>query len=218
MKNDDAAAGWPCASLVEIACDTDGSPILLISQLAVHTRNLGRDLRISLLFDGTKGNPSPLTGSRVTVFGRAEQTAQHRHRARYLARHPAAAEYADFADFGFWHVTPTGAHIVAGFGKIGWIAAENFMLDSDAAQRFAEFESSIVEHMNADHSDTIGLLAKNFLERPGAGWEASGCDPEGLDLRLGQEFARLEFDEATFEPESIRKFLVALTRRARSKG
>ena len=94
--------GWPYGSLVMTACDYEGRPIMLLSDLAEHSKNLKQDARISLLFDATDGLEDPLAGARVTVMGRAVLTKTLTDRARYLARHPASAVYADFADFKFY--------------------------------------------------------------------------------------------------------------------
>ena len=114
-------AGWPYASLVLVAVDHDLTPILLLSDLAEHTKAIRADGRVSLLFDGTAGLDQPLTGPRVTVLGRAERTDDGRLKARFLARHPDAALYAGFRDFGFYRVSVERSHLVGGFGKIRWI-------------------------------------------------------------------------------------------------
>lgn len=115
--------GWPFASLVLIASDRDGAPLMLLSDLAEHSRNIVADNRISLLIDGTAGFDDPLSGPRLTVLGRAERSADADHRRRFLARHPSAAQYADFTDFAVYHVAVDSAHLVAGFGRIHWIEA-----------------------------------------------------------------------------------------------
>ena len=210
------AEDWPYASLVEVACDLAGRPLLLLSGLAVHTQNILRDSRVSLLFDGTRDSVSPLTDGRVTLAGRAEKTDSAGHRSRFMARHPKAATYADFADFGFWRVEPVGAHFIAGFGRINSIPESELVLDHVGTQQFADIVESIVEHMNTDHRDAIELLARNLFDRDGSGWEVSSCDPEGVDLRCGDEFGRLEFEEPVFESSAIRKALAQMTQRARS--
>ena len=111
--------GWPFASLVLIAHDRDGSPLLLLSDLAEHSRNIEADDRVSLLIDGTAGLADPLTGPRLTVLGRARRS----HRKGFLEAHPEAALYADFSDFSIYHVAVDSAHLVAGFGRIQWISA-----------------------------------------------------------------------------------------------
>src|SRR5258708_22384630 len=93
------ADGWPYASLVLVAADHDLSPILLLSDLAEHAKAIAADDRVSLLFDGTYGLDQPLTGSRVSLVGRAARTGDPRLRRRFLARHPDAEIYAGFQEF-----------------------------------------------------------------------------------------------------------------------
>ncbi|WP_049974238.1 pyridoxamine 5'-phosphate oxidase family protein [Azospirillum sp. B4] len=124
---EDAAAvgGWPYPSLVLVAMDGAGRPLLLLSELALHTRNLRQDGRAALLFEDTGGLENPLTGPRLSVMGRAEPLAGEEAeaaRALYLERHPSAALYADFPDFRFWRLDIAQAHLVAGFGRIHWLA------------------------------------------------------------------------------------------------
>ncbi|MEN8194893.1 MAG: pyridoxamine 5'-phosphate oxidase family protein [Pseudomonadota bacterium] len=114
---------WPYASLVQTACDGQGNPLLLISDLADHTRNIRADARVSLLYDGTGGLDDPLTGPRVTLQGEAEQVEDGELMDIYLARHPQAKIYAGFKDFHLFRVRPLRAHLVAGFGRIHWIGA-----------------------------------------------------------------------------------------------
>src|SRR3546814_19180539 len=82
------------------------------------TKNILADGRVSLLCDGTAGFAEPLTGPRASLQGRAEKTDDPRHRARFLARQPAAEMYAGFGDFGFSRLAVERTHLVAGFGRI----------------------------------------------------------------------------------------------------
>jgi putative heme iron utilization protein len=115
--------GWPYASLVLVAVDDDGAPLLLLSDLAEHAKNLRAEPRCSLLFDGTAGLRDALAGLRVTVLGEARPIEDPRLRARYVARQPSAALYAGFGDFRLYRMTIARAHVVAGFGRIHWIEA-----------------------------------------------------------------------------------------------
>src|SRR5260221_6853954 len=115
--------GWPYASLVLAAVDQDATPLLLLSDLAEHSKNLKRDSRASLLFDGTAGRDDPLTGPRVTVLGEAKPVADPRLMARFTARHPSAATYAGFADFRLYRLEVARAPLVAGLRRIHAIAA-----------------------------------------------------------------------------------------------
>src|SRR2546430_7496061 len=94
-----ALAGRPYVSLVAPACDMDASPILLLSDLAQHTKNLAAGPSVSLLFEDVAGHPDPLAGPRLTLLGRAERRDDPRTLARFTARHPSAASHAGFADF-----------------------------------------------------------------------------------------------------------------------
>jgi len=113
-----ADGSGPYASLVLVASDAKGAPILLLSGLAEHSKNIAADPRVALLIDGTLGLADPLTGARVTLQGRIEPAKDKDARSRYLARHPSAEAYANFGDFGFWRVQLQRAHLVAGFGRI----------------------------------------------------------------------------------------------------
>jgi putative heme iron utilization protein len=207
-------AGWPYASLVLVAVDHDLTPLLLLSDLAEHTRAIQADGRVSLLFDGTAGLDQPLTGPRVTVLGRAERTEDARLQARFLARHPDAALYAGFRDFGFYRVSVERSHLVGGFGKIRWI--DRSELAAPEAAGLAAAEPGIVGHMNEDHADAVQLYAEKLIGRSAGGWIMTGIDPEGLDLRRGGETARLDFDAPLRDAGEARKVLVALVARARS--
>jgi heme iron utilization protein len=122
----DAATRAPYVSLVTVALGPERQPLLLLSRLARHTNNLERDPHASLLFDGTDSVGDPLAGGRVTLMGELHHvpaTARDRARACFLAVHPDAAMYADFADFGFWTFEASAAHFIGGFGRIVELAA-----------------------------------------------------------------------------------------------
>jgi len=205
--------GWPYASLVLVAADHDARPLLLISTLAQHTQNLEKEPRVSLLYDGTTGLDDPLTGGRVTVLGRAERDDRAAAKARFVARHPSAELYAGFGDFALWRVAVERAHLVAGFGRIHWIASAELL--ARAAPPLAEAEADIVAHMNDDHADAVELYATRLLGRSGGGWRMTGVDPEGADLRRGGEVARLEFEKPVEDAEAARVELVRAVKAAR---
>lgn len=108
----------PYVSMVLVAIDEQGAPIMLLSALALHTRYLEADDRVSLLIDATGGLGDPVTGARISLTGTVSRTSDASARARFLARHPAAAAYADFADFAFYRFSPLSGHLVEGFGRI----------------------------------------------------------------------------------------------------
>ncbi|MEX2008617.1 MAG: DUF2470 domain-containing protein [Dongiaceae bacterium] len=211
---DPVAIGGPYVSLVLLATDHDAAPLLLLSDLAEHSKNIAADPRVALLIDGTAGLPDPLAGLRVTLLGEARRSTEPGRRARFLARHPAAADYAGFKDFNLYRVETARAHLVAGFGRIHWIAGE--ALRAAAAPALAAAEAGIVEHMNADHAAALDLMVRASAGRLGEGWRMTGIDAEGCDLRRGGEIARLDFAAAVRDPEAARAELIRLTQEART--
>jgi putative heme iron utilization protein len=215
-------AGQPYASLVAVACDLDACPLLLLSDLAQHSRNIAADRRVSLLFDG--GGPDhppaglprdPLAEPRLSLVGEAVRCDDARLLARFIARHPSAAAYAGFGDFRPYRVTIGRGHLVAGFGRISWIEAAELRFGADA-QALAAAEAEIVAHMNADHADAVALYAARLARREGTGWCMTGIDPEGIDLRSATDSARLDFAAPVFDPMAARQALVALAAAARA--
>ncbi|MGH7065197.1 MAG: HugZ family protein [Stellaceae bacterium] len=206
--------GAPYASLVLVAADLDASPLLLLSDLAQHSRNIAFDPRVSLLFDGTAGRDDPLTGPRLTLLGRAEAVAAPGLRERFVRRHPTSAAYAGFADFRLYRVAAERGHLVAGFGRIEWIDGCRLKLGADA-EELAATEAAIVAEINRDRAELIASIAKRSLGRTGDGWQLTGLDPEGADLRCGGETARLDFATAAATPEAARAKLCELVDTAR---
>lgn len=205
---------WPYASLVLVAVDHDLSPILLMSDLAEHSKAIATDSRVALLFDGTAGLAQPLTGPRVTMMGRAARTDDERLKQRFLRHHPDAALYAGFGDFNFYRVTLERTHLVGGFGKIRWIAPGDLLAVPPLAD-LAGGEEGIVAHMNQDHAEAVQLYAAKLLGLPGEGWIMTGIDAEGIDLRLAGAVARLPFETPMSSAADARPLLVSLVAQAR---
>ncbi len=213
-----AGSGDPYCSLVNVASHPDGSPILLISRLALHTKNLLADSRVSLMLD-ERVEGDPLEGSRIMLSGRAEEAVSDRDtvRQRYLNAHPTAEVFVDFKDFSFFRIRPTGTHLVAGFGRILDLKPEQFLTDISDAGALLEAGQGAVEHMNSDHREALGLYAARLLEAGAADWRCSGIDPEGIDLQAANKTLRLEFPERVTTPGELRKMLVRLVEQARAQ-
>ena len=212
--------GFPFATLVNVATAIDGSPILLMSSLSAHTRNLAADKRSSILLsEGGKGDP--LAHARLTVVGEAiritDETQRETLRARFLNRHPKSALYADFGDFAFWQLKVARAHLNGGFARAADFDGRDILTEAAGAGELAALEASAIEHMNSDHNDAVRLYATRLLGEKDGRWRASGIDPEGLDLALGDLTGRLSFPEPVTNGESLRKILTALARDARSR-
>ena len=205
---------WPYASLTLTACAFDAAPLLLLSRLAEHTRNLAADPRVSLLFDATTGaEEHRLAGTRVTVLGCAARSTDTAEKARFLARHPEAEVYARFSDFGLWRVELERAHLVAGFGRIRWIEGPDLRFDARAAGPLAAAEATLLAEWNADGA-AVARLATGVLGLESGPWRITGCDPEGCDLRAGGRTARVPFPAPVVTPEAARSALASFAKTA----
>jgi heme oxygenase (biliverdin-IX-beta and delta-forming) len=210
-------SGHPYASLLLTATEPDGSPIFLISKLALHTKNLTPDARASLLIDATGTDADPMAGSRITLIGEARPTTSATARRRFLARHPNAG-YADFPDFSFYAFDIASAHFIGGFGRIHDLPRSDLLIDVAGAEALIENEPGIVGHMNEDHADAIELYATRLLGGAPGAWRMTGIDPEGCDLVLGARALRLVFATRITNGEEARRELVRLVGEARAKA
>lgn len=213
-------SGDPYCSLVNLATHSDGSPILLISRLAVHTRNILADNRVSLMLD-ERAEGDPLEGARIMLLGRAEEASEaalDHLRRRYLNAHPSAEAFVDFKDFSFFLVRLSGTHLVAGFGRIVDLKPPQFLTEVGDATELLKAEQGAIAHMNEDHRDAMNLYATRLLGAESADWRCSGCDPDGIDLQAGRTTLRLEFPERVTTPAELRTMLVRLAETARAKG
>lgn len=208
------ADGFPFTTLVTVATDLDGSPLILTSRLSSHTANLERDQRVSLLFAQT-GRGDPLAHPRLTVLGRAERTEEPRIRGRFLARNPKAKLYVDFPDFSFWRIAILGGHINGGFARAASLSAEDLRTDLSDADALVAAEAGAVAHMNEDHREALELYATRLAGAAPGAWLTSGVDPEGIDLILNDQTARVAFPERVTDAGSLRRVLVDLARQAR---
>ena len=206
--------GAPYASLVVIAADLDASPLLLLSDLAQHSRNIAFDPRVSLLIDGTAGYRDPLTGPRLTVIGQARAVTDQQRLARFTTHHATSTVYSGFADFRLYRITIEHGHLVAGFGRIYWIESRDLLFTADVAA-LAAAEPEILRHMNEHHADAVAYYARGLLGRVGVDWRMTGIDPEGADFQSDGETARLDFAAPVLTPAAARTTLVELAQNAR---
>jgi putative heme iron utilization protein len=225
----DRNTGHPFASLVNVATDHDGAPLILVSRLATHTANLEVDPRASLLL-AASGKGDPLAHPRLTALGAFVRIARDaadetRLRQRFLARHPKSELYAGFADFSFWRLQMASAHLNGGFARAADLKASDVLTDVSDAQDLIAAEASAIAHMNADHADAVQLYATKLCgaeashdsqRTSGLQWRITGIDPEGLDLARGDATLRLAFPQRVTDAVQLRKAVVELAGKARA--
>jgi heme iron utilization protein len=211
-------AGYPYGSFTTFAL-ANGRPVLLISELAEHTKNLRHDPRASLLI-AEGGADDPLANGRVTLVGDCTPCDDAAVRAAYLERHPNASYYVDFKDFHFWRLEVTDVRYIGGYGRMSWVSIDAwFAAEPDPMAAFAE---GIVAHMNEDHAEAMPLYCRAFSRARDIevatmtsidryGFEMSAQTPEG------PRPVRVAFPEPISTQQEARKILVALLHEARSK-
>jgi putative heme iron utilization protein len=211
-----AESGDPYCSLVNVATAPDGTPLLLISTLALHTKNVLAHGRVSLMLDERKDG-DPLEGARVMLMGTAAVAPEPAVRAAYLRRHPEAKVFVDFPDFAFYRIELERAHLVAGFGRIVDLNAGDILTDMTDAVPLVEAETGAIDHMNADHADALRLYATRLLGAPDGDWRCVGLNPEGIELQRDRTALWLPFPQRVISSGGLRAVLKELVEQARAR-
>jgi hypothetical protein len=204
-------AGYPFGSVAPYVLDHDARPVILISRLAEHTRNIGADARVSLFVNDPAGDLQ--AGARLTLIGDAAR-ADHGTallQARYLNYFPEAGRLFDLADFAFYRIEPRQLRWIGGFGDIQWIAADTYR---PPANRLEEQEQDILAHMNAGHAHNLRDYCRHFHGKTPGRAQMAGIDCDGFDVRGDGELLRFEFDAPVTDAAAARAALVAMARPA----
>ncbi|MEW5892003.1 MAG: DUF2470 domain-containing protein [Pseudomonadota bacterium] len=203
--------GYPFGSVAPFVLDQQGRPVILISSLAEHTRNIGADPRVSLIVQPF--SPDMQEAGRVTLVGRAERLPDKDALGpRYLRYLPQAAAYFALHDFAFYRIEPERIRYIGGFGKIHWIEAAAYLAPAYA---LAEAEAGILEHMNRDHADALLDYCRHFQGVTPQAVEMIGIDGDGFDLRADGRILRFDFSEPIVDAAGARQALVEMVQRCR---
>ena len=214
-----SADGHPWASLVAYGL-LDGAPVLCVSNLAEHGRNLAGDARASLSIVAAHDGPDPLDGSRITLAGsvaRPSVTEQDAARAAYLNAVPAARGYVDFSDFNLWVLRVQRVRWVGGYGRMDSVTGEQYA--AAAPDPVAPAAAWAVAQLNTDHADTLADMARAFGGYPDTDTAVcTGVDRYGLDLRVhtarGVAYSRVGFPERLDDAGQLRSAAQDLARAA----
>jgi heme oxygenase (biliverdin-IX-beta and delta-forming) len=215
-------AGFPYGSFVTFAMDA-GDPVFFISLMAEHTKNLEVDARASLLVAET-GHSDPLANGRVTLLGMVRRLAAGAEadsaRAAYLAAHPNASYYVDYADFAFWRLGVESVRYIGGYGRMSWVELEEYR--SGQPDPIAPHAAGILDHMNADHAAALADYCHAFTKATDARSAVmTAIDRYGFEMSAvterGPRPIRLAFPAPISTPEDARRELIALAERARAR-
>ncbi len=217
-------AGYPYGSFVTFAMDA-ASPVFFISGLAEHTKNLASDSRASLLV-AEAGDGDPLARGRVTLLGHcrklagsSDEAARESAKAAYLAKHPNAAYYIDYADFAFWRLDVDAVRYIGGYGRMSWVTVDDWR--TARPDPIAPHARGIIDHMNADHADALVTFCRTFSKATDTTVATmTGIDQYGFEMSAatgkGPRPIRLAFPERIATPGDARDAMVAMVKRARA--
>lgn len=201
--------GYPFGSIAPYTLNYDGEPIILISDIAQHTRNIKQNNKVSLTaFDPSADDPQ--SGSRLTWIGDAESIdpSDTQSRDRYLRYFPSAESYFQTHDFSFYRIGLRRARFIGGFGQIYWIEPDAMLVKNP----FRETERGIVEHMNRDHQKALFHYCKVVSVPAVEAVTMTGIDSEGFDMLADGRKLRIDFESPVSTVEDARKRLVRLAR------
>jgi len=205
-------AGFPFGSVAPFVTDHSGCPVILISTLAEHTKNLDADPRCSLIVQPY--SPDMQTTGRITVIGQAVRLEDKDALGpRYLRIHPQAQAYFAMHDFHFYRIEPVRVRWIGGFGKIHWVEPENYLLP---AGPLAGQEADILAHMNSDHDHNLMAYCRHVHGVEAEAVEMIGIDPDGFDVRADGQTLRFDFPSLITDAQQAHKALVVLARASRA--
>lgn len=215
--------GYPFGSVTPFVLDHDANPVILISTLAEHTKNILQNPKVSLIV--LSDEDDMLANARLTMIGTATRIdKENPHlKARYLRYLPQASSYFDMHDFYFYQVNIEHARYIAGFGKMSWIDGGSLAQSPlpQASYRLPEQETDIVDHMNHDHADNLIAYCKHQYQVEAISAKMLGIDQDGFDVLAtlpNDQTIRLRFGFTTpvMDANEARVQLVAMAKAART--
>lgn len=214
--------GWPFGSITPYAMGETGEPIILISDIAEHTRNLRADARASLLVQDSRAIEDPQAGARVTLMGYSIPVSEpfvSDARERYLALFPNSASYFQAHDFLLFRLVITGVRFIGGFGEIYWLSGSEITGPGSAIDPLADHVKMICDHMNEDHADALVLYAAAFGGTKADSAQMIHVDSRGFDLAAicdaNHKHLRIDFSSPATTTDEVRAAMVEMVRRAR---
>ena len=213
-------AGYPFGSVMPFVLGHDCQPIVLISTIAEHTKNIIANPKVSLLvFAGAEDLHA---NGRLTLIGEAEQLDKNDAdlMARYCRYFPESTGYLAMHDFQFYRIHIAQARYIAGFGKMSWMAGDELVHINPQSNEIAALETSMIEHMNADHIDSMLLYCQHFHGVTPSRVSLIGVDCDGFDVEAVVDndikMLRFTFAAPIFDANSARAAFVALSKAARA--
>lgn len=216
--------GWPFGSISPYAMTSAGEPVILIGEIAEHTRNLRADARASLIVQDSNAITDPQAGARATLVGYAmpvpEPYLEDASR-RYLQLFPNSASFFDAHDFTLFQIKVSKVRFIGGFGEIYWLDRQELIAEptDSTIDPIAVHAEMICNHMNEDHSDALRLYAAAFADTQAESSRMISVDSKGFDMIAlaggAHKHLRLDFSSPVTTAEDVRAVMVEMVRRAR---
>jgi hypothetical protein len=191
--------------------------------MAMHTQNLIGDSRCSLFVAQVGADGDALGAARATLMGHAEQVPEDDIacvREKYLTRHENSRYWVEFSDFSFFRLQPVDLYYVGGFGVMGWVDVGEY--EHAVPDPLANAAPGILAHMNADHVDSMILLARSHAGIEATEATMTSVDRLGFSFRLktidGVKGVRINFLHEATNPQDTRAMLVEMVRQAKARG
>ena len=196
--------------------------IFLISSMAMRSQNLQADTRASLLVTAPDVGGDALGAARIALVGNVQaipQPAVPEARNLYLAHHTSSMYWADFEDFSFYRMDVVDVYNVGGCGVMGWVSASDY--DRARPDPLVDSMAEIIQHMNVDHKDALGMLARMFAGIQSQEATMTTVDRLGFHVRMkisgGMRGARIACLREVSSAAEARKVLVEMVQQARSQ-
>jgi len=206
--------GYPFGSVTPYVLNHQGMPVILISSIAEHTKNIIQNANISLMVFNNEDDLQ--ANARLTLLAKAEQTDKDNAlmRARYLRYMPQAESYFSAHDFSFYTLHITHGRYIAGFGKMGWIEGDDFQIPTNPL--FTE-ESAILDHMNQDHGENLIAYCQHYHQVEAQQVKMVGIDSLGFDVQTDTaQILRFNFEQTITNAQEARAALVAMAKTCRA--
>jgi len=204
-------AGYPFGSITPYCISPDGQPVILISTIAQHTKNIAADNKVSLIAYDPQADDTQAAG-RVTYLANAIKTQDELMAERYYRFYPNSRNFHQTHDFSFYTLELVRVRYIGGFGEIYWVEKEDFLKQNPFS---FEEETGMVDHMNEDHQDAMNHYCDLFdiPYQDGQLPKLVGVDSEGFHLRVAGRLHRIQFDQPVNNAMEVRQALVELARR-----
>lgn len=204
--------GFPFGSVVPYCLDDAGLPVIYISTIAQHTKNITENKRCSLTI--LQDNDDIQAHGRISIIGNMELLGDNQDAAmeRYFRHFPNAKPYGATHNFSFYKLAPITVRFIGGFGAIHWIEPTDFASVNPFA---GAAEMGVIEHMNNDHQDAMISYCehyKNMTISKDDEIRMVGIDAAGFDLFVNLKKIRFEFPEPITNAQEARMALVAMSK------